>query len=141
MEKVKTLIVEDNEDFTEVLKRVLSDYENINLTAVCTELELLPDMIEEHQPHMIMLDVDIRAFDANRTVNMLKTTYPGIYIVVMNMDGRSISSPILKSYYADDYFDKTMLYDEMEILSNKLRKIFDKPQLPKMSRQLRKVMF
>jgi len=124
MEKMKMLLVDDEERFLSTTKKLLSrkGYDVLTATSGAEALEEL----RVHNIHVVILDVKMPGMDGLETLKAIKRTYPLVEVIMLTGHG-TIDSAVegLKSG-ATDYLTKPT---DVQDLIEKAKEAFEKRQV------------
>jgi NarL family two-component system response regulator LiaR len=82
-EKIRVLVVDDHAMFREGMKLLLNRAARIDVVAEASAPEQALALAAVHQPHVILLDIDLEGFDGLEIVESLQATAPGAGIIVL----------------------------------------------------------
>jgi len=124
MEKMKMMLVDDEERFLSTTKKLLSRKGYDVLTA-SSGTEAL-DILRTHDIHVVILDVKMPGMDGIETLKAIKRTYPLVEVIMLTGHG-TVDSAVegLKSG-ATDYLTKPT---DVEDLIEKAEEAFRKRQV------------
>jgi len=124
MEKMKMMLVDDEERFLSTTKKLLSrkGYDVITATSGAEALEEL----RVHNIHVVILDVKMPGMDGLETLKAIKRTYPLVEVIMLTGHG-TVDSAVegLKSG-ATDYLTKPT---DVQDLIEKAEEAFEKRQV------------
>jgi len=124
MEKMKMMLVDDEERFLSTTKKLLSrkGYDVLTATSGAEALEEL----RVHNIHVVILDVKMPGMDGLETLKAIKRTYPLVEVIMLTGHG-TIDSAVegLKSG-ATDYLTKPT---DVQDLIEKAKEAFEKRQV------------
>jgi len=124
MEKMKMLLVDDEERFLSTTKKLLSrkGYDVLTASSGVEALEIL----RTHNIHVVILDVKMPGMDGIETLKAIKRTYPLVEVIMLTGHG-TIDSAVegLKSG-ATDYLTKPA---DVQDLIEKAEEAFGKRQV------------
>jgi len=124
MEKMKMMLVDDEERFLSTTKKLLSrkGYDVFTATSGAEALEEL----RTHNIHVVILDVKMPGMDGIETLKAIKRTYPLVEVIMLTGHG-TIDSAVegLKSG-ATDYLTKPT---DVQDLIEKAKEAFEKRQV------------
>ncbi len=124
MEKMKMMLVDDEERFLSTTKKLLSrkGYDVLTATSGTEALEEL----RAHNIHVVILDVKMPGMDGIETLKAIKRTYPLVEVIMLTGHG-TIDSAVegLKSG-ATDYLTKPT---DVQDLIEKAKEAFEKRQV------------
>ncbi|HDZ91293.1 MAG: response regulator [Deltaproteobacteria bacterium] len=124
MEKMKMLLVDDEERFLSTTKKLLSrkGYDVLTASSGVEALEIL----RTHNIHVVILDVKMPGMDGIETLKAIKRTYPLVEVIMLTGHG-TIDSAVegLKSG-ATDYLTKPA---DVQDLIEKAEEAFEKRQM------------
>ena len=124
MEKMKMMLVDDEERFLSTTKKLLSrkGYDVLTATSGTEALEEL----RAHNIHVVILDVKMPGMDGIETLKAIKRTYPLVEVIMLTGHG-TVDSAVegLKSG-ATDYLTKPT---DVQDLIEKAEEAFEKRQV------------
>ena len=80
---IKVIIADDQELIRESLKIVLDQNEDIEVTGVAENGQILMDMLKESQPDVILMDVRMPELDGVEATREVKRLYPAVKIIIL----------------------------------------------------------
>ena len=81
---IKVVIADDQELIRESLKIVLDQNEDIEVTGVAENGQILMDMLKGGQPDVILMDVRMPELDGVEATREVKQLYPAVKIIILN---------------------------------------------------------
>jgi DNA-binding response OmpR family regulator len=103
MARSRILVIDDNLDLTKIISMVLS-FEGF-LVKVCNTLEEGTACLEQWEPHLLLLDVNINGEDARELSKEIKKD-KGDSIKIILMSGDELNFDNNSLYTIDDYIAK-----------------------------------
>lgn len=105
---LKTLLVEDNLNYRDVLKSaLLNEFIDLDTREAANEDEAL-DIVDTYNPDLIFMDIDLdsgtNGLDLTRKI---KVEHPGIVVVILSQHDISEYRSIAQKSGADFYFSKS----------------------------------
>lgn len=113
---IKVIIVDDHILFQEGLKAILEkeSYFNFEVLACASSGKALLELLKTNQPDIIFLDLNMPDMDGIETLQIIKTQYPSIKVLVLTMyEDPKVVKKVLKAK-VDGYILKK--YGKAEIL-------------------------
>src|SRR5262245_53001407 len=77
------LVVDDNDLLGEAVERWLSKSQRVRWLGWTSDAPLLPGLIAERRPDVVLLDVDIPGVDTFALVRRVSTEFPSVRIVML----------------------------------------------------------
>ena len=87
MKNTRTIIVDDNQCFRQVLRRVLRCYPSIEVVSEADSGELTLDKVETSAPDLVTVDINLPGMDGFELARLLKDRYPGTRIIFITLNG------------------------------------------------------
>jgi len=87
MKITRTIIVDDNQCFRQVLRRVLRCYPSIEVISEAESGELTLDQVRTLVPDLVTVDINLPGMDGFELARMLKDRYPGTRIIFITLNG------------------------------------------------------
>ncbi|MBU2493058.1 MAG: response regulator transcription factor [Bacteroidetes bacterium] len=85
MKKIQILLVEDNRLLRDGISAILKKQPDMHVVAEVGNGEKILDVIKNHKPDIILLDLGLRGQNSLQLVNSIKKSYQGINIIVMDL--------------------------------------------------------
>ncbi|HKL11931.1 MAG TPA: sporulation transcription factor Spo0A [Clostridia bacterium] len=126
MKKMKVLLADDNEDFTEILSEYINSQEDFKVVkVVCDGLEALR-YLKRHVVDIVILDIIMPKLDGIEVLENAKSFKRGDSpkIIVLSALGQDNITQQAMEMGADYYFVKPFDY---EVLINRIRQIMQNP--------------
>jgi len=121
MEKMKIMLVDDEERFLKTTKKLIEKKGYNVLTALSGEAAL--EKLKLQNVHVVMLDVKMPGMDGNQTLKAIKTLYPLVEVIMLTGHGTMDSAIDGLKSGAFDYLVKPADIDE---ILEKVREAFEK---------------
>lgn len=111
MEKMKLMLVDDEERFLQTTKKLLEKKGYAVLTAVSGGEAL--EKLKTQNVHVVILDVKMPGMDGNETLKAIKTLYPLVEVIMLTGHGTMDSAIDGLKSGAFDYLVKPADIDEL----------------------------
>ena len=111
MEKMKIMLVDDEERFLKTTKKLLEKKGYAVLTAVSGEEAL--EKLKIQNVHVVILDVKMPGMDGNETLKAIKTLYPLVEVIMLTGHGTMDSAIDGLKSGAFDYLVKPADIDDI----------------------------
>ncbi len=111
MEKMKIMLVDDEERFLKTTKKLLEKKGYAVLTAISGEEAL--EKLKPQNVHVVILDVKMPGMDGNETLKAIKTLYPLVEVIMLTGHGTMDSAIDGLKSGAFDYLVKPADIDEL----------------------------
>lgn len=85
METIELYIADDHKLFAEGLENILKDEPGIRILGIAKNGKQLLGMVQNHTPHMVLLDVSMPEMDGEETAKALIQNHPSIKIMMLTM--------------------------------------------------------
>lgn len=85
MEKISILVVEDNRLLREGIEIMLKKQSDMKVAATVGNGENILEMLDELNPHILLLDLGLRSQNSLAIVKLTKENFPEIKIIVMDL--------------------------------------------------------
>ncbi len=121
MEKMKIMLVDDEERFLKTTKKLIEKKGYDVLTALSGEDAL--EKLKLQNIHVVILDVKMPGMDGNQTLKAIKTLYPLVEVIMLTGHGTMDSAIDGLKSGAFDYLVKPADIDE---ILEKVREAFEK---------------
>lgn len=97
MADIKVALCEDNEAFRESLMQFISDSPGFKVVCNCSSPDDILDLIEEHEPNVILMDIDMPGMNGIKATELVKSHYPVINVLMLTVyeDDEKIFNAIL----------------------------------------------
>lgn len=109
--KKKILIAEDDKAILEVVKIILENEGYIMLSA--DREKAIFDALEEHSPHLILLDIWLSGEDGGKIAKYLKQKDETKHIPIVIMSANNETEKITREAGADDFLLKPFNIDDL----------------------------
>jgi two-component system nitrogen regulation response regulator NtrX len=110
------LIVDDEESICQSLEGILTDEGHDVITAGSGEEAL--KLLEEEQPHLVLLDIWLPGMDGIETLKAIKAAYPPLQVVVMSGHGNIETAVKATKLGAFDFIEKPLLLEKVMLAVN-----------------------
>ncbi|MCD4677689.1 MAG: response regulator [Desulfobacula sp.] len=123
MEKMKIMLVDDEERFLKTTKKLIEKKGYAVETALSGEEAL--EKLKRQNTHVVILDVKMPGMDGNQTLKAIKTLYPLVEVIMLTGHGTMDSAIDGLKSGAFDYLVKPADIDE---IIDKVMEAFEKRQ-------------
>lgn len=86
MENIRVLIVDDAGLVREGLRAVLDRVQGLEIVGEAGDGREALGLLEEHQPHVVLMDVQMPVMDGLEATRLIKNRSPGVKVIVMTSD-------------------------------------------------------
>ncbi len=121
MDKIKTIIIEDEPLVRERIQNLLSEDVNIQICASCKNGKVGIEAIKIHEPQLLLLDIQTPLMNGIEVLERLPTTIQPVIIFVTAFDEYAMKA---FEFGAIDYllkpFDRTRFYTALERAKNRI---------------------
>jgi two-component system NarL family response regulator len=96
-ETIRVLIVDDNEDARQFLRRVLSVEDSIEVVGVADDGNIAVGyVVTEEPPHVVLMDLNMPHMDGITACSVIRTAAPATQVIMMSVqdDAKSIRDSI-----------------------------------------------
>ena len=87
MKTTRTIIVDDNQCFRQILRRVLRRYPSIEVISEAGSGELTMDQVRRLAPDLVTVDINLPGMDGFELARHLRKTYPATGIIFITLNG------------------------------------------------------
>ena len=87
MKSLRTIVVDDHEAFRRSLLKTLAACRFIQVVGEAESAEEALEAVEEHRPHLVIVDIRLPAMDGFELARILKSRYPHIQLVLISLYG------------------------------------------------------
>ncbi|SOC08576.1 LuxR family two component transcriptional regulator [Ureibacillus xyleni] len=108
MNKIKLLLVDDQELIRESLKIVLSMEEDLDLVGVASNGEEAILLCESHQPDVILMDINMPVMNGIEATKQIKSKWPNIQVIILTTFQEVDYVKTALSYGAEGYLLKAI---------------------------------
>jgi DNA-binding NarL/FixJ family response regulator len=84
-EKIEVMIVEDDKAVREGLQFLINGSEGYHCAAACHTAEDALLLIAEHQPHVVLMDINLPGMNGIECVVCIKNAYPEIQVMMLTV--------------------------------------------------------
>lgn len=84
MEQIHIMVVDDHEIVRDGIRAMLLGNNRIKLIAEAANIEDLFNLLNEHHPHIILLDINLPGISGIKGLEMLNEKYPEIKIIMIS---------------------------------------------------------
>lgn len=110
---VKILIIDDHQLFREGVKRILNMENNFDVVAEGDDGSVALDLVEKHQPDVILMDINMPKVNGVEATRQLVQTYPDVKVLILSIhDDETYVTHVLKTGAAG-YLLKEMNADSL----------------------------
>jgi len=114
MDKIKVIVVDDHPMVIEGMRAMLQQIPYVELCATATDTFMALENVEEHQPSLIIVDINLPEVSGIALTAKLKKEHPGIKVIGMStFNERSYVSQMIQSG-ADGFLVKSASKEEIE---------------------------
>ncbi len=112
-EVIKLVIIDDHQLFREGVKRILSLEPTIDVVAEGDDGEIAIDLVQKHQPDVILMDINMPKVNGVEATRRLIETFPNVKVLILSIhDDESYVTHVLKTGAAG-YLLKEMNADSL----------------------------
>lgn len=119
---INIALVDDHYLYKKGLKLAFSFYQDINVLFEAENGMHLLYMLEKHEPHVILLDLQMSVMDGIAVLPQIKRQYPHIKVIILSMNGEESMIAKLLDLGADSYLTKSSdprkMYKEISDVMN-----------------------
>lgn len=122
--KVKILVADDNKDFCELLKEYLNQQEDFILTGIAYNGQEALELIEQHNPDVVILDIIMPHLDGIGVLEKLSagTVNPRPKVIMLTAFGQETFTQRAMDLGADYYVLKPF---DFSVLATRIRQLAD----------------
>jgi DNA-binding NarL/FixJ family response regulator len=120
MKKIKIMMAEDHHSAREAYVAVLSDEENFNVIGQAANGFELIKLIEQKEPDIVLVDVEMPVMDGFKTITALKERFPNVKPIVLTMHEESYYVAQLILCGARSYLPKSCHIEDLVLAINKV---------------------
>ncbi|RMF91467.1 MAG: DNA-binding response regulator [Nitrospinota bacterium] len=88
MNKIKVLLVDDHTLFREGVKRLLTDYEDLQVVGEATNGQEAVQMVGQLHPDVVLMDVGMPEMSGAEATYRIRTTYPETQVIMLTVSER-----------------------------------------------------
>ena len=119
MEKIKILLVDDEEDFVETISQRLQKRGQESDIALSGEQAL--SRIEQEVPDVVLLDLKMPGIDGMEVLRRIKKAYPEVQVIIMTGHGSEKIETEARTLGAFEYLQKPT---KIDTIMNKIKLAF-----------------
>jgi DNA-binding NarL/FixJ family response regulator len=82
---VRVLVADDNAQFRAVLRQLLERDPDISVVAEAADGAQALELVEEHQPDVVLMDVSMPGLDGLEATTELKARYPNLTVLMLSV--------------------------------------------------------
>ena len=79
---IRVIVAEDNDDLRAVMPPLIDDHPDLQCAAVTAYLDEVAPLIEQHQAHVAVLDIELRGGSAFKRLPELSRQFPGTRFII-----------------------------------------------------------
>jgi len=113
MKKIKVLLADDQQLFVDGMVALLKPVEDIEVIGTVYDGEQVLTFLEETQPDVIVLDIEMPNLDGVEATEIIKKQYPKIKILILSMYNQKSFIARLMSLGASGYILKNKSKEEL----------------------------
>ena len=117
---MKVLIIEDSEDFQELLAKTLSTNPEIHIVSQERNPKVAISKLEQLKPDTVILDLRLHGGSGIDVLSYIKEQNPGIKVIVLTNYANTQIQQICQRLGADYFLDKSNDFQQLPILLNKM---------------------
>ena len=97
MANIRVALCEDNEAFRESLMQFIDDSHGFTVVCTCSSADNILEMIRQHQPDVILMDIDMPGMNGIKATELVKSHFPEINVLILTVyeDDQKIFDAIL----------------------------------------------
>lgn len=120
----KVLLVDDEQEFVQTLsdRLLMRDVGS----AVVYDGQQALDFIQEDEPEVMVLDLNMPGMDGMEVLRKVKQSHPGIEVIILTGHGSEKDKNLCMDLGAFAYLEKPV---DIEVLSEKMREAYKKAQI------------
>lgn len=123
MRRIKLIIADDQVLFLKGLRLLIHTFDNIELVAEAQNGQQLLNLINTHQPDVVLIDLKMPVMDGVEATKIIREKYPDLKIILLSMyNDEQIINHVMK-IGANSYLLKN---EEPEILQKAIETVFEK---------------
>jgi DNA-binding NarL/FixJ family response regulator len=124
---IRIIVAEDNDDLRAVMPPLLNEHPDMHCAAVTPFLDEVAVLIEQHDAHVAILDIELRGGSALRQLPQFCSQFPATRFIIHSGHSNPELIRLAKTSGADAYVLKSGDFDE---LVNVIRAITAVPPAP-----------
>jgi DNA-binding NarL/FixJ family response regulator len=132
---IRVLLADDHALVRKGFRRLLEDYEDLLVVAEATNGREAVEMVAEHQPDVVVLDVTMPEMDGLRAAFEIRSRHPSVAILVLSMHADSAYQRTAREAGASGYLLKSSaeldLYDAIRTVARGESLFPDEAQAPR----------
>ena len=111
MDKIKVLLVDDEEEFVKALAERM-EMRNVG-SEVALDGEQALEMVKDGIPDVMVLDLRMPGIDGLEVLEKVKKAYPGVEVIILTGHGSETDESIARRLGAFDYMSKPVDLDRL----------------------------
>jgi DNA-binding NarL/FixJ family response regulator len=116
----KLLIVDDSKDIREGLKRLISEFDTIEIVGEARDGISALAMVEELKPDFVTLDIKMGGDSGIIALMEMKKRFPNMIVLMLTNFSYEHFRRVCSNAGADYFFDKSLDFEEMVNIIKKL---------------------
>jgi DNA-binding NarL/FixJ family response regulator len=84
-QKIRVAIFEDNNMLRDSLRKLFAAFDDFELTGVYPNALNILDVIKDHMPQVVLMDIDMPGINGIEAVKKLKSQYPAIQVLMQTV--------------------------------------------------------
>lgn len=109
------IIAEDKKTFREIIVRELKK-RNVNTLAEAENGLHLIQLLEEHLPDLVLLDIEMPVMNGKEALQMIRKQYPDLKIILLSFHTEQVLIDYFISLGANGFVSKTAVAADLELL-------------------------
>ncbi|MBN2797192.1 MAG: response regulator transcription factor [Clostridia bacterium] len=118
--KLNTIIVDDNKEILESLKKHLSRFDFVNLLYATMDSEDFLEVVLEKKPDLVIMDIDMPRLTGIELGKIIREHLPYIELVYVTSHGEYMREAF--EVYASDFLEKPYDHDRLAVTLNRIAK-------------------
>lgn len=110
---IRVILADDHDLVRTGLKRLLDDVQDIEVIAEAKNGKQAIELVEQNQPEVVLLDINMPELNGIDTTRKLRQTYPNIKILIISMHSDEVFPQRLLKAGANAYLTKDTGLDEI----------------------------
>jgi len=131
MQKIKTLLIDDNTPFRKLLRTFLSAESDIEVVGEAVDGETGLNQAKKLQPDLVLMDVSMKKVNGIKTTNLLKKIMPEVKVIMLSVYDLNEYREAAKANGASSYILKKNMIHELIPAIQATFSIPDEENLPK----------
>ncbi|UCZ52704.1 response regulator transcription factor [Bacillus shivajii] len=96
--QIKIVLIDDHQLFREGVKRILSLEKNIEVVAEGSDGDEVLDLVREHQPDVVLMDINMPNVNGVEATKTLVETFPNVKVLILSIhDDEAYVTHVLKT--------------------------------------------